>query len=372
MADPGIETIDCAVIGAGAVGLAVARALAMAGREVIVLESENMIGSGTSARNSEVIHAGIYYPPGSLKARVCVEGRKWLYGYCAERGIPHRKCGKLIVATDDSQIEGLDRLRAQAEANGVDNLQFLRANEAIALEPELYCVAALLSPSTGIMDSHGIMLAYQGDAEDHGAMIAFLSPVEGGVVAEDGVILNVGGAEPMRLKCRTVVNSAGLFAPALAHKFQGFPKDKIPQARFAKGNYYALQGKAPFSRLVYPMPRDGGLGVHITVDLGGQARFGPDVEWIDEIDYDVDPSRCEGFYEAVRDYWPGLPDDSLAPDYAGIRPKIHGPGEPLPDFMVQGPADHGVPGLVNLFGIESPGLTSSKPLADHVVRLLVN
>ena len=364
------ESIDCAVIGAGVVGLAVARALAMAGREVVVLEAEDTIGSVASARNSEVIHAGIYYPPGSLKARVCVEGRRWLYGYCAERGIPHRRCGKFIVATEESQIEALRGIRARAAANGVEDLEFLRASEAIALEPELHCVAALHSPHTGIIDSHSLMLAYRGDAEDRGAMIAFMTPVEGGRVDADGVTLDVGGEAPMRLRCRSVVNSAGLFAPALARRFVGFPVERAPQAYFAKGNYYSLAGQSPFSRLIYPLPRDGGLGVHITVDLGGRARFGPDVEWIDDIDYDVDPSRCDGFYEAVRRYWPGLPDDSLAPDYSGVRPKIHGPGEIQPDFMVQGPADHGVPGLVNLFGIESPGLTGSKPIADEVVRLL--
>ncbi len=370
MTEPMTESIDCAVIGAGVVGLAVARALALAGREVIVLEAENMIGSMTSARNSEVIHAGIYYPAGSVRSKVCVEGRKWLYGYCAERGINHRRCGKLIVATDESQADTLQGIKARAEANGVDDLKFLRANEAISMEPELHCVAALLSPSTGIIDSHGLMLAYQGDAEDRGAMIAFLSPVMGGAVADDGITLDVGGADPMRLKCRSVVNSAGLFAPDLALSLAGFPAARVPKKHYAKGNYYALQGKSPFSRLVYPVPYDGGLGVHITIDLGGQARFGPDVEWIEEIDYDVDPSRCDGFYDAVRRYWPGLPDDSLVPDYAGIRPKIHGQGEPQPDFLIQGPPDHGVPGLVNLFGIESPGLTSSKPIADEVARLL--
>ncbi len=370
MTEPMTESIDCAVIGAGVVGLAVARALAMAGREVIVLEAENIIGSGTSSRNSEVIHAGIYYPAGSLRARACVGGRKWLYDYCAERGIAHRRCGKLIVATDDSQVETLHGIKARAEANGVDDMAFVRANEAISMEPELYCVAALLSPSTGIIDSHGLMLAYQGDAEDHGAMIAFRSPVTGGAVAKDGIILDVGGAEPMRLKCRSVVNSAGLFAPDIAKSLSGFPAAKVPRRHYAKGNYYSLLGKPPFSRLIYPVPKDGGLGVHVSVDLAGQTRFGPDVEWIDEINYDVDPARCESFYEAVRHYWPGLPDESLVPGYAGIRPKIHGQGEPQPDFMVQGPADHGVPGLVNLFGIESPGLTSSKPIADAAVEVL--
>jgi len=370
MPEPVTESIDCAVIGAGVVGLAVARALALAGREVIVLESEGIIGNGTSSRNSEVIHAGIYYPNDSLRAKVCVEGRHWLYEYCAERGISHRKCGKLIVATDEAQLDALEGIRLRALGNGVDDIRPMRANEAIAMEPELSCVAALLSPSTGLIDSHALMLAYQGDAEDRGAMIAFHSPVEGGSVDDDHILLAVGGAEPMRLKCRSVVNSAGLFATDLARALDRFPTAKVPKGYYAKGNYYSLQGPSPFSRLVYPIPRDGGLGVHITIDLGGQARFGPDVEWINDINYDVDPSRCEGFYEAVRHYWPGLPDDSLVPGYAGIRPKIHGPGEPQPDFVVQGPRDHGVPGLVNLFGIESPGLTSSKPLADMVVAAL--
>jgi len=370
MTEPIAESVDCVVIGAGVVGLAVARALAMAGREVIVLESEGIIGNGTSSRNSEVIHAGIYYPKDSLRAKVCVEGRHWLYGYCAERGIPHRRCGKLIVATEESQLDALDSIRQRAEANGVDDIRAMRANEAIALEPELHCVAALLSPSTGIIDSHALMLAYQGDAEDRGAMIAFHSPVEGGAVGADYILLEVGGADPMRLRCRSVVNSAGLFATNVARALQGFPVTKIPRGHYAKGNYYSLQGRSPFSRLVYPIPRDGGLGVHITIDLAGQTRFGPDVEWIEAIDYSVDPRRCEGFYEAVRHYWPGLPDESLVPAYAGIRPKIHGAGEPQPDFMVQGPRHHGVPGLVNLFGIESPGLTSSKPLADMAAGML--
>jgi L-2-hydroxyglutarate oxidase LhgO len=363
------ERIECAVIGAGAVGLAVARSLALRGREVIVLEAENAIGTMTSARNSEVIHAGIYYEPGSLKGKVCVEGKNMLYAYCAERGIAHRNCQKLIVATQDAQLDGLKAIQAKAAKNGVP-LDFLGANEAISMEPELYCVGALLSPTTGIIDTHGLMLAYQGDAEERGAMIAFLSPVEGARVTDDGVLLSVGGAAPMELLCDVVVNCAGLFAPSLARKFEGFPQEKVPQEYYAKGNYYGLTGKAPFSRLIYPMPQEGGLGVHITVDLGGQARFGPDVEWIDELNYDVDPSRCEGFYEAIRTYWPGLPDDSLHPDYAGIRPKIHGPGQPMPDFMVQGPADHGIKGLVNMFGIESPGITSSMALGEYVAGWL--
>ena len=364
-----VERIECAVIGAGVIGLAVARELALRGREVIVIESENAIGTGTSSRNSEVIHAGIYYEPGLLKGRVCVDGKKRLYQYCEERGIPFQNCGKMIVATEESQLDTLKAIQAKAAGNGVP-LDLLRANEAISMEPELFCVGALHSPTTGIIDTHSLMLAYQGDAENLGAMIAFLSPVAGASINDDGVLLSVGGAMPMELQCDFVVNSAGLFSPALARKFQGLPQDKIPQEYFAKGNYYGLAGKAPFSRLIYPMPRDGGLGVHITVDLGGRARFGPDVEWIDALDYEVDPSRCEGFYEAIRTYWPGLPDDSLQPDYAGIRPKIHGPGTPLVDFLAQGPADHGVKGLVNLFGIESPGITSSMALAEHVADLL--
>ena len=360
------EAVDCVVIGAGVVGLAVARELAMAGREVIVLEATDMIGSETSSRNSEVIHAGIYYPKNSLKARFCVEGRKRLYQYCAEHGVPHRRCGKLIVATLGEQIDTLKGIGAAAAANGVDDMQWLGGNEATAMEPELNCVAALHSPSTGIIDSHGLMLAYQGDAEDHGAMIAFLSPVTGGAVRDDGILIEVGGEMPMNLLCRTVVNSAGLHAPGLLNKLSGFPQDKAPTAYYAKGNYYSLMGRPPFTRLIYPVPEPGGLGVHITIDLAGQARFGPDVEWIDGIEYSVDPARAEKFYAAVRTYWPGLKDDALTPGYAGIRPKITAPGEPAADFVVQGPADHGVPGLVNLLGIESPGLTASLAIAEHV------
>lgn len=360
------ESVDCVVIGAGVVGLAVAREMAMAGREVIVLEAADMIGTETSSRNSEVIHAGIYYPKDSLKARFCVEGRRRLYQYCAEHGVPHRRCGKLIVATLGEQLDTLKQIRAAAVANGVDDMEWLGGNEAMAMEPELNCVAALLSPSTGIIDSHGLMLAYQGDAEDHGAMIAFLSPVTGGEARDDGILLEVGGEAPMRLLCRTVVNSAGLHAPDLIRGFTGFPADKAPASFYAKGNYYSLQGRPPFTRLIYPVPEPGGLGVHITIDLAGQARFGPDVEWIERIEYTVDPARADKFYAAVRTYWPGLKDGALTPGYAGIRPKITGPGEPAADFVVQGPYDHRVPGLVNLFGIESPGLTASLAIAEYV------
>jgi len=365
------ETVDCVVIGAGVVGLAVARALAFSGREVIVVEAAEGIGTETSSRNSEVIHAGIYYPKGSLMAKSCVAGRRRLYAYCAEHGVPHRNCGKLIVATSQAESDKLAEIKGRAEANGVEGMRLLSAAEAMAMEPNLHCTAALLSPATGIVDSHSYMLALQGDAEEHGAMLAFNSPLECGRVVEDGIEIEVGGAEPMALRCRTVVNSAGLHAPALAHKITGMPSDRIPPAYYAKGNYFTLTGRSPFSRLIYPVPVPGGLGVHITVDLGGQAKFGPDVEWIDGIDYNVDPHRADKFDAAVRRYWPALQDGALQPGYAGIRPKIVPQGAPAQDFVVQGPGDHGVPGLVNLFGIESPGLTSSLALAD-LVRDIAN
>lgn len=364
------DRIECAVIGAGVVGLAVARALALAGREVIVLEAADAIGTETSSRNSEVIHAGIYYPQGSLKARLCVEGKETLYRYCESRGVRHRRCSKLIVATNADQIASLEKIQAQARANGVDDLAFLTAAEALALEPQLACVGAVISPSTGIIDSHSLMLAYQGDAEDRGAVIAFLSPVLGGELRNDGVELIVGGAEPMRLKAGLVVNAAGLGAQAIAGGIAGFPAKDVPPLHYAKGNYFSLIGRAPFSRLVYPVPEPGGLGVHISIDLAGQARFGPDVEWIDRIAYDVDPRRADKFYAEVRRYWPGLRDGALQPAYSGIRPKLGPAGTPAADFVVQGPDEHGVPGLVNLFGIESPGLTASPALADLVVEKL--
>jgi L-2-hydroxyglutarate oxidase LhgO len=364
-----VESIDTVVIGAGVVGLAAARAFALAGREVIVLERESAIGTGTSSRNSEVIHAGIYYPSGSLKAKLCVAGRLALYPFLERRGLAYRRCGKLIVAADAAQIAGLEKLQAQARANGVADLRMLEAREARALEPQLSCVAALESPSTGIIDSHAYMLALLGEAEDRGASIAFRSPVVAGRLQADGIELEVGGAEPARLLARTVVNSAGLHAQEVARGLEGFPAERIPPAYYCKGNYFSLSGRSPFARLVYPAPESAGLGVHLTLDLSGQARFGPDVEWIERIDYDVDPGRSRVFYDAIRRYWPALKDGSLQPAYCGIRPKIQSRTEPSRDFLIEGPAEHGVAGLVNLFGVESPGLTASLAIADHVLGL---
>jgi L-2-hydroxyglutarate oxidase LhgO len=365
-----VDEVECVVVGAGVVGLAAARALALAGREVLVVERAFTIGFETSSRNSEVIHGGIYYPAGSLKAKSCVAGRDRLYVYCHERGVPHARLGKLIVATDETEIAGLERIAAVARANGVDNLEWLSGAEARRLEPALSCIAALLSPATGIIDSHALMLAYQGDAEAAGATVVLRTPVLSGRVRSGGFVLAIGGDEPTALYCRALVNAAGLHAPALARLIEGVPAESIPPAYFCRGVYFTLSGRAPFRRLVYPVPVAGGLGVHLTLDLAGQARFGPDVEWIPEVDYAVDPARSRAFYAAIRSYWPDLADGALQPGYAGIRPKISGPGEPAADFLVQGPEIHGVPGLVNLYGIESPGLTSSLSLADAVVDRL--
>jgi L-2-hydroxyglutarate oxidase LhgO len=363
-----VETVDVLVVGAGVVGLAVARALALAGREVVVLEQAEAIGTGTSSRNSEVIHAGLYYAPGSLKARLCVAGKHALYAYCRERGIAHRNCGKLIVATSDAQMAELERIRAQAAANGVTDLRMLDRGEAQRMEPALECVAALHSPSTGIVDSHGLMLALQGDAEGAGASVVLRSPVRGGRLCEDGTVeIEVGGVDPLALRTRLLVNCAGLDAARVTASVAGFPPSRVPRTWLAKGSYFMLAGRSPFSHLVYPVPEPGGLGVHLTLDLAGAARFGPDVEWVTEIDYRVDARRADGFYGAIRSYWPALPDDGLLPAYAGIRPKIAGPGMPAADFLVEGPREHGVPGVVNLFGIESPGLTAALAIAEEVV-----
>ena len=365
-----MDEVECVVAGAGVVGLATARALALAGREVLVLDRAWTIGFETSSRNSEVIHSGIYYPKGSLKATTCLAGRRRLYGYCRERGVAHAQLGKLIVASDEAELPALDRIAAAAKANGVDDVERLDASQAQRLEPEVRCVAALLSPSTGIVDSHALMLAYQGEAEAAGAMVVLRTPVLAGQVGADGFELAIGGDEPDTLCCQYLVNAAGLDAPALARSIDGIPPHTIPPAYFCRGVYFTLSGKTPFRRLVYPVPPAGGLGVHITLDLAGRARFGPDVEWISAVDYTVDPSRGDAFYAAVRRYWPRLRDGSLQPGYAGIRPKISGPTEPAADFVVQGSEAHGIAGLVNLYGIESPGLTASLALADEVVRRL--
>ncbi len=368
-----MDEIDAVVIGAGVVGLAVARALALAGREVVILESESAFGTATSARNSEVIHAGLYYPTGSLRARLCVRGKKLLYAYCDSHGVAHQRCGKLVVACSDDELPRLDAVLAQARANGVHDLQRLSATEAQALEPALACRGALLSPSTGIIDSHGLMLALLGDAEGAGAMLALQSPVLRGQVVDGGVLLEVGGETPSRLKARSVVNAAGLQACQIARAIAGLDARHVPTPHYAQGAYFTLSGRAPFSRLVYPVPGESGhLGVHLTLDLGGQARFGPSFRWVEPdgpaFDYRVDPADGAGFGAEVRRYWPGLPAGALQPGYAGIRPRISGPGEPAADFRIDGPVAHGVPGLVNLFGIESPGLTASLAIAEAVVQ----
>jgi L-2-hydroxyglutarate oxidase LhgO len=369
-----MDQVDAVVIGAGAVGLSVARALAQAGREMIVLEAQTAIGQGVSSRNSEVIHAGLYYQPGSLKARLCVQGKELLYPFCEAHGVGHRGCGKLTVAQNDAEVAALRSLQDRAAANGVP-VQWVDAAAARELEPALHCVAALLSPSTGIVDSHGFMLALQGDLENAGGMVAFGSSVVAvrlGRAGEPHVVQTADGTE---LAARMVVNAASLHACALARNFAGLDPRFIPREYFAKGNYYALTGRSPFQHLIYPAPADAWLGVHLTLDLGGQAKFGPDIEWLDveraeDIDYAVDPRRADGFYAEVRRYWPALPDGVLQPSYSGVRPKIHGPHEKAPDFRIDGPGLHGIVGLVNLFGIESPGLTSALAIGEHVAALL--
>jgi L-2-hydroxyglutarate oxidase LhgO len=371
-----MERVDAVVVGGGVVGLACARELALRGRETIVVEATDGIGNGTSSRNSEVIHAGLYDAPGSLKATLCVAGRRLLYPYCESRGVGHRRCGKLVVAASAAQVEALRAIEARAIANGVEGLRWLSGAEARALEPALNAEAALLSTVTGIIDSHSLMLAVLGDLERAGGTLVVRSPVEGATVTRDGIVLRVGGDDPSELLARTVVNSAGLFAQSLARRIDGLDAGTIPAERFAKGNYYALAGRSPFTRLIYPVPEPGGLGVHLTLDLAGQARFGPDVEWLapgiapDAVDYAVDPSRGERFVTAIRRWWPGLPDAALAPAYSGVRPKLSAPGEAARDFVLQGPDAHRIAGLVNLYGIESPGLTASLAIAAEVARLL--
>ena len=363
--------VQAVVIGAGAVGLACARALALAGKEVIILERNSDFGLETSARNSEVIHAGIYYPAGSLKARLCVSGRQKLYAFCESHGVEHSRCGKLIVATSEQQVSALKNIQTRALANGVVDLQCLSAEQAKAMEPQLNCTAALLSPSTGIINGRAYMLALLGDAESRGANLALNSKVNSITYTPMGLQLSVlcDGVEETLL-AETVVNAAGHQAIPLARTCEAMPTEKIPQAFLAKGNYFSLAGRSPFARLIYPVPEPGGLGVHLTLDLGQQARFGPDVEWVDTENYSVNPQRADVFYAAIRKYWPDLKDDALQPAYAGIRPKTVPQGSPDADFQLQGPDEHGVSGLVNFYGVESPGLTASLALADLLCERL--
>lgn len=371
----GVDCVDGVVIGAGVVGLAIARAIALspkfAGKELLVLEAANAIGTGTSSRNSEVIHAGIYYPQGSLKAQLCVEGKAMLYDYCAERGIGFKRCGKLIVATHEAQVAQLQGIIAKAAANGVNDLVMLARDQARELEPQLECVAAVHSPSTGIVDSHALMLSLQGDFENAGGLTVLNSPVVNVFIASDAIkIVMKDGTE---IHTKTLINAAGLSAPYIAGCMQGLDAKFVPQAYYAKGNYFTLSGKSPFTRLIYPVPEAAGLGVHLTLDLGGQAKFGPDVQWVESADdLVVNPARGDAFYAEVRKYWPQLQDGALIAGYAGIRPKISAPHETAADFLIQGPKDHGVAGLINLFGIESPGLTSSLAIGARVAQLLTS
>lgn len=365
-----MEKVEAIIIGAGVIGLAIAEALANAGREVIVLERASCIGSETSSRNSEVIHAGLYYPPGSLKARLCVAGKEMLYAYCESHGVGYRRCEKLVVASAQDQLMALDAIAKRAAENGVETRR-LTGTEAKKMEPELETVGALLSPSTGIINSHDLMLSLQGGMEDAGGFLALNTPVTDIRLGADGHIVRTGGAEPMSLKADILVNAAGLYAEQIARRMDGLDPKHIAHQRFARGCYFTLQGRSPFTRLVYPMPESGVLGIHLTLDLAGRPRFGPDIEWIEKPDdYRLDPTRAAKFYESVRRYWPGLPDGALEPGYSGIRPKIHGPGETVPDFRIDGPAHHGIAGLVNLFGMESPGLTSSLAIGRYVSQLL--
>lgn len=367
-----LDRVDVAIIGGGVVGLAIARALAISGRDVVVLEAERMVGSHTSARNSEVIHAGIYYPQGSLKARLCVEGKEQLYRYCAAHDVAHQRIGKLIVATREEELPALAKIREHAAQNGVLDLQPMTGPEVRALEPKVKAVAGLWSPSTGIIDSHGYMAALRRDAELHGASVVLASPVAHGKVRDDGIELTTSGSEPTRALCKSVINAAGLWAPSVARMIEGIPASTIPTPYFAKGHYFTMAGKSPFSHLVYPVPVPGGLGIHVTLDLGGQTRFGPDVSWLDGVDYSFDGARADSFYAAIRTYYPDLPDGALNPGYTGIRPKLGPAGSPNADFVLQGPHEHGISGLVNLYGIESPGLTASLAIAEQVCAMLAD
>ncbi|MCC3304670.1 NAD(P)/FAD-dependent oxidoreductase [Sneathiella sp. HT1-7] len=359
--------VENIVIGAGVIGLAIARTLAVAGRDVLVLERSAHFGEETSSRNSEVIHAGIYYPKDSLKARFCVEGKKRLYDYCVARHIPHQRCGKLIVATSEAELETLDSLAAKAAANDVDDIEYLSQDAAIKMEPTLNCAAALLSPSTGIIDSHQLMLAYVGEIEDNGSAIAYNTPFETAERTKEGFAVTADGTT---VQCRNLINSAGLSAQEIAASISGLAPAHIPTRYLTKGSYFTMTARAPFSHLIYPVPNTASLGIHVTLDLAGQIRFGPDQEWIDQIDYEVDPARCTDFYEAIRRYFPALPDDSLIPAYSGIRPKVQTPDGAAADFVLSGEQNHNIPGLVNLFGMESPGLTASLRIGEAVMEML--
>ncbi|MFZ2029242.1 MAG: NAD(P)/FAD-dependent oxidoreductase [Vitreimonas sp.] len=375
MATADVYDIDCLIIGAGAVGLACAVEMARRGREVLVVEAAAGIGAGISSRNSEVIHAGIYYPTGSLRHRLCVAGRRKLYAYVAARSVAHRKCGKLIVATSPEEETQIAALHQRALQNGVESMSLLTRNEALTLEPNVACVSALLSGETGIVDSHGYMLALRGELEDLGGMIAFNAPVLRGRVVTDGFELDIGGAAPATARCQSLINAAGLGAHGIARSLEGLDARHVPPLVLAKGSYFGCAGRAAFTRLIYPAPVEGGLGVHLTLDLAGRMRFGPDVEWLTTndpaaVDYRVDIARAQSFYAAIRRYWSALPDDALTPDYSGCRPKLSGPGQSAVDFRIDGPGTHGVPGLINLFGIESPGLTSSLAMGEYAAELI--
>lgn len=362
---------DAVVVGAGAVGLACGYALARRGLVVAVLEAGPIIGEGVSARNSEVIHGGLYYPTGSLKARLCVTGRRALYAFLESHKVAYDKCGKLVVATNAAEGERLDAILEQARTNDVEGMAHLSKAQALALEPELFCEGALISPESGVFDSHGYMLALQGEIEAAGGAVVTSTPFEGATPLEGGGFsVRAGGEEPTTLTARRLITAPGLSAQAVAAEIEGFPKATIPPLHYGKGVYFRFAGKAPFARLIYPPPIPGALGTHYRRDLGGQAVFGPDLHFVDELDYTVDPARADEFYAYIRKFWPGLPDGGLVPDYAGIRPKLHGPGEPQPDFRIDGPEAHGLEGLVTLFGIESPGLTSSLAIGEDVAGRL--
>jgi L-2-hydroxyglutarate oxidase LhgO len=359
------DRVDCVVVGAGVVGLAVARALAQRGREVLLLEAETQPGTITSARNSGVIHAGLYYTPGSCKARFCVAGNRAMYEYCKSRGVEHQDCGKLIVANGDEEEQVLLHLLERAHVNDVHGVRLVSGTEAHKMEPEVRCTAALHCPTSGIVDQHPYMLALQGDMENAGGTLVCECTVESLSRLADGWLIRTGGAAATEIEARFVVNSAGLGAVDLLNRIEGYPGEKIPTMHLGRGNYFTVAARSPFKHLIYPVPHAAGLGIHATLDLGKRVRFGPDVEWIDRIDYSVNVTRAPLFYDAIRRYWPKLADGALVPDYTGIRPKLHGPGEPQPDFRIESVADHGLPGLVNLLGIESPGLTSSLAIGDY-------